>query len=197
MRKMRGISGSPDNPGRRALLRRAALVLGVSAVTPAVAAAVLRGGSTPEFASFSSTQLALVAQLGEIIIPATDTAGAYAAGVHHFIDRAVNSGFTAPHRLQFLKGLQDIDQRAVAAGSDGFVRAAAEIQQAIVAKLDREAFATGGEENSFFREFKELTLIGYYTSKEGASEELAYQATPVSYQGCIPLRDVGKAWATE
>ena len=52
-----------------------------------------------------------------------------------------------------------------------------------------------GAEAPFFRTMKELTLVGYYTSEVGATQELRHEAAPGRYDGCVPLADVGKTWA--
>ena len=47
----------------------------------------------------------------------------------------------------------------------------------------------------FFAHVKELTMVGYYTSEIGASQELQYLHTPGRYEGCLPLEEVGRTWA--
>jgi hypothetical protein len=47
----------------------------------------------------------------------------------------------------------------------------------------------------FFRTMKELTLLGYYTSEPGATAELRHERVPGRFAGCVPLADVGRAWA--
>ena len=47
----------------------------------------------------------------------------------------------------------------------------------------------------FFRQLKELTLAGYYTSEVGATEELQWLAAPGRYDADVPLSEVGRAWA--
>jgi gluconate 2-dehydrogenase gamma chain len=46
----------------------------------------------------------------------------------------------------------------------------------------------------FWRRMKELTLVGYYTSQPGATQEL--RVNPMGkWQGEIPYRTVGRSWA--
>ncbi len=47
----------------------------------------------------------------------------------------------------------------------------------------------------FFSHVKELTLVGYYTSEVGATEELRYEHVPGRYDGCVPVEELGRAWA--
>jgi gluconate 2-dehydrogenase gamma chain len=43
---------------------------------------------------------------------------------------------------------------------------------------------------------KELTLLGFFTSEAGATKVLQYNQVPGPFKGCVPLTEVGKAWAT-
>jgi hypothetical protein len=46
---------------------------------------------------------------------------------------------------------------------------------------------------------KELTLLGFFTSRVGANQVLQYVAVPGSYHGCVPLEHAGhgKTWAVQ
>jgi hypothetical protein len=52
-----------------------------------------------------------------------------------------------------------------------------------------------GQPPHFIRLMKELTLLGYYTSEVGATEELKYIAVPGRWDACVPFSEVGRAWA--
>lgn len=47
----------------------------------------------------------------------------------------------------------------------------------------------------FFRQLKELTLAGYYTSEAGATQELQWLAAPGKWTSDAPLSEIGRAWA--
>lgn len=47
----------------------------------------------------------------------------------------------------------------------------------------------------FMRKMKELTLVGYYTSEIGATQELRHEPVPGRYDGCVPFSEIGRAWA--
>lgn len=49
---------------------------------------------------------------------------------------------------------------------------------------------------SFWRIMKELTLLGYYWSEPGATEELRYVQVPGRWEACVPFTDIGTTWAT-
>ncbi len=47
----------------------------------------------------------------------------------------------------------------------------------------------------FFRMMKELTIVGYYTSEVGATQELRLNLVPGRYDACVPYDQIGRAWA--
>jgi hypothetical protein len=56
--------------------------------------------------------------------------------------------------------------------------------------------STGGQAPPpAYRQLKELTLAGYYTSEPGATQELQWLAAPGRYDADVPFSEVGRAWA--
>ncbi len=210
-------SDSPDAPrtiDRREALRRAALMLGGVISAPVIAGVLAGcegrpgrggggggGGGGRRSGALSSEQLELVATIAEHIVPETDTPGARAVGVHEFIDAMLAEGYAGEDRARFFAGLADVDARArVAGGGRPFLECAREQQRAVLEDLDHETFAQpaprpGSAEVPFFRTFKELTLVGYYTSEIGATRELHHEPVPGRYDGCVPLAKIGRTWA--
>src|SRR5947208_10447634 len=191
---------------RREALRRAALLLGgaLSASTVAGMLAGCEARRTPDGAwvprALSSDQLDLVATIAEHILPETDTPGARAVGVHRFIDAMLADSFPDEERRHFLAGLSDVDARAQRSCGRAFLRCATPEQRAVLDQLDREAFAATASPPDrlpvpFFRTMKELTLVGYYTSEVGATRELRHAPVPGRFEGCVPLDQIGRAWA--
>ena len=195
-------SESPDAPrtiDRREALRRAALILG-GVISAPVIAGVLAGCGRRRSGALSSEQLELVATIADHILPETDTPGARGVGVHEFIDAMLAEGYADEGRARFFAGLADVDARARAACGRPFLECAREQQRAVLEDLDHETFAQpaprpGSAEVPFFRTFKELTLVGYYTSEIGATRELHHQPVPGRYDGCVPLTKIGRTWA--
>ena len=183
---------------RRDALHGIGLLLG-AAVTPRVARAVQAGFRTPPagqaLRTLTAGQAELVATLAEHIIPATDTPGARAARVDAFVDALLADIFTAEERGRFLAGLADVDARAGAAAGTSFVECAARQQVAILEELERDVRPAGDSQVSFFRWLRELTLVGYYTSEIGASQELKYVHVAGRYDGDVPYAQVGRAYS--
>ena len=183
---------------RRDALRGISLLMG-SAITPTVAHAVLAGYRAPmpgqAARTLTTRQSELVATLTELIIPATDTPGALGARVDAFIDGLLTDVVTAEERTRFLAGLADVDARARAAHDIAFLECTAQQQVAILARLEMDAERAGEDPRPFFSWLKELTLVGYYTSEIGASQELSYVHVAGDYDGNLPYEKVGRAYS--
>jgi gluconate 2-dehydrogenase gamma chain len=41
-----------------------------------------------------------------------------------------------------------------------------------------------------------MVTVGYFTSEPGATVALKYEPVPGAYHGCVPLAEIGRAWAT-
>jgi Gluconate 2-dehydrogenase subunit 3 len=196
---------SPTNDviARREALRRVAMLLGGALSAPAIAG-VLAGCDSRSIGDGPWTPLAmtkehgeLVATIAEHIIPETDTPGARAAGVHVFIDKMLAEHYPADVRQRVLGGLASIDARTWEQCDGNFVHCSPDGQRAVLATIDQEAFAAAPRQGEvhWFRTLKELTLLGYYTSEIGATQELKHVAIPGRYDGCVPLTQVGRTWA--
>lgn len=187
-----------DAIDRREALRRTAMLLGASLSAPAIAG-VLAGCSARTEGNWTplvltSEQGELVATIAEHIIPETDTPGARAAGVHVFIDKMLAEHYPPAVRQRVLDGLADIDARARRDCGGPFIRCSADEQRTLLTRIDQEAFAEA-REPSWFRTVKELTLLGYYTSEIGATQELRHVRVPGRFEACVPLSKIGRAWA--
>lgn len=144
--------------------------------------------ATGQGASLDPHQRALVDQISELIMPATDTPGARAAGVAGFIDVIVGEWYHHDERAAFLRGLADVDSRAQAGFQKGFLECDDAAQAAILTGLDAESRAMPrGAPPHFFTRIKGLTLYGYYTSEVGYTQELRGVFMPGRYDGNAPL----------
>lgn len=118
---------------------------------------------------FDAHQAETVATLAELIIPRTDTPGARDTKVHEYIDLILAEG-PQERRARFLLGLNWIDGLAIRQHQSPFVRLTAGQQTAILQSLDGSAAADLVSGAEFFRQMKQLTVQGYYTSKAGIAE---------------------------
>lgn len=192
---------------RREALRRTALLMGGAISAPAIIG-VLKGCTArpaidwkPVF--FTEDQGILISQVAEIIIPKTDTPGAKDTGVPAFIDLMLKDVYEQIDSDRFLTGLTAFDEEAIKSYGDPFIELDPEQQVELVKKVHDEAIAidnkeqgSDGYERPFILMIKELTLLGFFTSEVGATQVLQYDPVPGEYKGCVPLEEIGKAWAT-
>jgi hypothetical protein len=198
---------------RREAIQRTALALGYAISAPALAGVLKGCQARPELAFqpvfFTEEQARAIVELAEIIMPRADTPGATDAGVPGFIDSMIGEVYEKKDQDSFLAGLADFDADARDTYGDSFADCKPEDRQAHFKKHHDKALSdasqggpTGwwnteaGAEKPFVLKIKELTLLGFFTSQPGASEVLQYNQVPGPFQGCVPLADVGKAWAT-
>jgi len=139
-------------------------------------------------------QLALVRQLGEIIIPTTDTPGAIAAGVHDFINHQLAYCYSEDERIQILDCLARIQSVAQTRHERDFLACEAEQQISLLRDMEAARNEFDASDRQAFKQFKALVALGYYTSEIGASQELAYAPVPGGYRP-IKFSEIGKAWA--
>lgn len=166
---------------RRDMLKLAAF-LGVGLVAPVARAAV--AASDP----WSPAIRALVAEVAETIIPATDTGGAKAAQVPAFIEMMVSDWFDAAERANFMDGMAAFADGAAARFGKPFAALAAPDRNAYygeqLAIAEAAMAAPGGEaaRTPFAALMKRLTVYGYYTSELGATVELKLDMVPNEYR---------------
>lgn len=130
---------------RRAALRRVAFLLG-GAVSAPTLAGMLAGCDRPRQQigwrpqTLTEAQSEMVAAMGEIILPETDTPGARAARVHEFIDVMLTEYYPPEDRQRFLAGLERVGQYSRTAFDRRFLDATPEQQLQLVHALNRQAF---------------------------------------------------------
>src|SRR5665213_2210171 len=150
---------------------------------------------------FSPDDISFLDEVGETIIPATNTPGAKATQIGEFMKTIVNDCYEEKDQQIFVEGMKKLDDASQAKNGKSFLGSTPEQQHNLLVDLDKEqkeytAKQKSGDPSHYFRMMKELTLWGYFTSKEGATQALRYVAVPGRYEGCIPYKKGDKAWAT-
>ena len=154
-------------------MKRAA---GAAAVLPVLgqqhahhAADTPSGGGAYKAKWATAEEMRQIAAICDVILPRTDSPGASDAKVHEYIDYTLASS----------KG----QQQALREGLKWF--------NAIPAAERVKALRTASEkpetrEGRFFKQIKELTIDGYYSSKEGLQQELGWSGLTYlpKFDGC-------------
>lgn len=149
----------------------------------------------------TEADIALMDEIGETIIPATDTPGAKAVGIGSFMAKMVRDCYQEKEQETFKEGLNKIRKGFDQEFGYTFKEGTPEERTKFLRQLDKELAAyhdtkKEGDPEHYFRMLKELTLLGYFTSEIGSTQALNYVKVPGRYNGCVPYEKGGKAWAT-
>jgi gluconate 2-dehydrogenase gamma chain len=181
---------------RKAIQGAASLLGGTIAATQlstfmSRAAVAAAAGEPPEF--FDADQFALVERIVDVMIPETDTPGAHAVGVHHFVDLMLAEWASPERQARYVRGLNQLDAELQGPDGDSFVDLAPDQQLEVLRAVDAAAYADDAG-NPFFVELKKMVLFSFYSSEIGATEELQHEALPGQYRHCIPVDEDVRAW---
>lgn len=183
---------------RREALLRLATLLGVTTLTPQV----LTAGATHPTSSapvFGSADLALLDEIAETIMPATDVPGAKAAQVGAFISMMLTDCYDAPVQAAVNAGVDELATTYRRRFNEAFVGGSQANRTAFLNELDAEqkrytASKRPEQPHHYFRIVKELSVLGYFSSEIGASQALRYMEVPGRFSGAEPYKKGDRAF---
>ena len=184
-----------ESPSHASLNRRAMLLGAVFLVGGS--AALVRFTRDPQDTAaagvaFSPDEFALLEQVTEVMIPATDTPGARGAGVPAFLRQLLADWGSEETRAAMVGVLQAIEKSAWNRFGAGFIELTGERRLELMRAHDEQAIAM---RDVAYGRFKYLVLLAYYHSEVGATQELRYELVPGAWKSCLPLAEVGRASA--
>jgi len=148
----------------------------------------------------------IIAELAEIIIPRTDTPGARDAGVQDYVINVMLNCASVKEQNRFISGIQEIEDYASDKFGKDFLKCTLKEKSEALKHIAEHAGYSSPILNKindrflgapFYPKFKSLVVEGFCLSKPGATQALAYDYIPGSYEACIPLKPHQKAWATK
>ncbi len=204
----------PSDPEQNKLINRREAILRVSAMLGGAAlvgqSAMLAGCATQPGSSVAKapasgallrqSDVTLLDDIADTILPETSTPGAKDAGVGAFIALMVTDTYYDDDQQTFLAGLKSIQDLCLRSYGAHFQIVTAAQKLALVERLDEEQYLymQTSEEDApahYFRMVKELTLLGYFTSEIGYTQAMRYLETPGRYDPCAPYSPGDKLWA--
>lgn len=200
---------------RRELLKMIAVLTGGTVVG---AEAFLSGCKNPETKTglaFSEDDIPYLDEIAETILPATSTPGAKDAKVGQFMTVIVNDCYEEDDQKTFHAGMKQLNDDFNKKYGTTFMKATSQQRHDFLVDLDKEAKeyqkkraeSTSQQKNNdkdakksatpnhYFSLMKQLTLWGYFTSKEGMTKALRYNPVPGRYEGCIDYKKGDKSFA--
>jgi hypothetical protein len=155
--------------------------------------------SNTSAAEFSADDVAYLDEIADTILPTTKTPGAKAAQVGQFMTVMVRDCYDDDHQKTFREGMNKLNDESKKQFGNNFMDANPQQRHDLLVRLDKEqkdymAKKQEKDQPHYFRLMKELTLLGYFTSKIGCTQARRYAAVPGRYDGCVPYKKGDKAW---
>ena len=160
---------------------------------------------------FTESDIAFFDEVAETIFPKTSTPGAKEAKVGQFMTVMVNDCYTEEDQKAFRDGLAATNAACDKMHGHGFMKASPEQRKAVLVSfekdvndhqekrrdfmkeqddLEKKAQANGDTNFKrktmsahYFTMMKQLTILGYFTSKEGRTGATRYEPVPGKYIG--------------
>ncbi|MEE4174202.1 MAG: gluconate 2-dehydrogenase subunit 3 family protein [Xanthomonadales bacterium] len=198
---------APARISRREALRHVTALLGGVAFTggAGLLAAVLPADAEARQAlarerGFTDTDIAWLEEVADTLLPETETPGAKAAATGAFIALMVEDTYTAAEQARFREGMRTLEQWAAEEKGAGFLDLPVDGRLAVLEHFDAEQHAYMADKPDEalahpFRMFKELCLLGYFTSEIGYRQAQRYQETPGRYDPCVTRDPDDRSWA--
>lgn len=186
---------------RREAISKIALIMGGTLSGPTLFAMQRKESLNPlalSNAAFILTdmQRKILAEVAEHIIPKTTTVGAKDVGVPAFIEMMLKDCYRAPDQMSFVEGLVDLEKKnfmtqtaaeqiatltQVEADTKELMKAYEVKQVKVGDNVDKENM-NAKKGLPFWRLTKELTLLGYFTSKDGIAASFVYEPIPTKFE---------------
>ena len=150
--------------------------------------------------TFSQKDIALLDEVAETIIPKTTTAGAKEAEVGKFMTVMVNDCYEEADQKIFHEGMKKLDEACNKMHGHNFMKAEPVHRKELLTSLDIEAKEymknkKKEDPTHYFTMMKQLTLVGYFSSKPGLEQNFNYQPVPGKYDGAVPYKKGDKLFA--
>jgi hypothetical protein len=178
---------------------------------------------TANVRELTADDIAYLDEIAETIIPRTSTPGAKDAKVGQFMTVMVNDCYEESDQKVFRDGMNKLNDLAQKTYRTSFMKLTPQQRHDLLVPLDKEArdqqkkvddfnkaedirerdAIQGGNikyvrqhmSPHYFFMMKQLTMLGYFTSKIGMTQALRYEPVPGRYDGCVPYKKGDKAWA--
>lgn len=142
---------------------------------------------------FSESDIQFLDEVAEVIIPRTNSVGAKDAETGKFMSVMVNDCYEEADQKIFHEGLKKLDEACSKMHGHGFMKADAAHRTELLTTLDKEAkeyMKNKKKEDPahYFVMMKQLTLLGFFTSKPALEQLFDYRQVPGKYDGAVPYK---------
>ncbi|MEB2786484.1 gluconate 2-dehydrogenase subunit 3 family protein [Algoriphagus persicinus] len=165
-----------------------------------IGATAVMTGCTPENQieglEFDPDDIAFLDEIGDTIIPETETPGAKAVGIGSFMVMMVKDTYDGDSQKTFVDGVNKLRKDFKSSNGKDFIAAPAEERLAYLNGMYDEFKASGQDRSpQVINMLRDLAVLGYFTSEIGATQALNFVETPGRFDPCIPYNEGDKAYA--
>lgn len=137
--------------------------------------------------SIDPEEVAMLADLAEIILPKTDTPGARDISAHLFVLKMIDDCATKEQQENYIQGMKAFESFVVKKTGKSFTALDDAQKKAIVAELNQQKPSEKGV-GFFYQTTKYLTIEAYTTCEFYLTKIRGYKMLPGKFQGCVPLQ---------
>jgi len=169
---------------RRVALKNIALAIGGLMALPAWANGWSEASIQHVSPYLTANQDALLAEIVETILPATETPGAKDLKIQSFVQKMILDCYETEVQENVKEGLKAANNLAKQNYGKAFITGTNLQREAVLTQMET---STNTNWSSFYKLVKELTLQGYLTSEYYLTTHTNYKMIPGHYYGCVPV----------
>lgn len=180
---------------RRIALKQLGLITAGAALLPACVNEAAKATSIAlKNIKVTGGQEAILAEVADTLIPATDIPGAKAMNLQQFILRMVDDCQSAEAQKDFESGLTAFEESVDKKFGKSFEELAPADRKAFIAELDANARTEKENESlsqlsKFYLMTRRYTIQGFTSSEYVLTNVLPYNMIPGKFLGCVPITD--------
>ena len=175
---------------RRALLKNFLIVAGGVLVLPACVQEKSKASILLKNMEVDAGEEALLAEVSETIIPATEAPGAKDLYTHLFALKMLDDCSSKKEQQVFLKGLKELNDFSRKKVDKTFTNATPAEREQVLLAIEKEDAPE--DLKIFYKKLKGLTIQAYVTSKFYLTEVQPYELIPGNFKGCAPVKPSNK-----
>ena len=178
---------------RRELLKLVAAATGGFVIGGEFFLAGCKNPSAGDAMTFTADDITFLDEVAETIFPKTSTPGAKEAKVGQLMTVMVNDCYEVKDQETFHAGIKKLDEACNKMHGHDFMKASPEHRKELLTAIDKERSEYQKSKKKedpthYFQYFKQLTIMGYFTSKEGRTGATRYEPVPGKYVGDLDYK---------
>ena len=141
---------------------------------------------------FTEANKKLLNEVGETIIPATDSGGAKKANVAGFMQTIVSDFYTKEEQQLFAGGIPKLKEKSKSKFNASFPELSTAQKKELLMDLEQES-AEAQDNRHYYTMIKQLTVWGFLTSEVAAKEVFDHARIPGEFKTCVDYEPADRA----